>query len=211
MPGAAAAVVAVLTRSEEPLTLRQIAERAGVSHPQVSRHVERLEALGLAHRAVVGRSHQVKLTRSAAADLLRRLNRLDAVVMEHVRSTAPTLEPNAVNVAIFGSFVRGTARADSDIDVVVIAEEPSDEGWLATLAAWADDLAVVAGNPVAEMVVAVEDLPVRVDDPLWDSIAKEGSQSPASRSAMCSNRREPGWHRDARSPERPGRDAAARS
>ncbi len=173
-PGATAAILGVLTRAEQPLTLRQIAERAGVSHPQVSRHADRLEELGVIHRNVVGRSHQITLTGSAAARQLRRLAHLETAVLDHVRATAPALEPNAMNVTVFGSFARGLARSGSDIDIAVVAVDPSDEGWLGELADWVDDIAEFAGNPVAEMVLAAADLAGRAEEPVWESIMTEG-------------------------------------
>jgi predicted nucleotidyltransferase len=173
-PGAAASVVTVLARSERPLTIRQIADRAGVSHPQVSHHVDRLETLGVAEREVVGRSHQVRLTASAVSALLRRLVRVDQQVLDHARNSAPELEPNAVSVTVFGSFARGTARAGSDIDVAVVAHDVGDEHWLALLSRWVDELSEVAGNPVAEILVSVEELADRTEDPVWLAIADEG-------------------------------------
>ncbi len=174
-PGVTAAVLAVLARTEQPLTLRQVADRAGVSHPQVGRHVDRLEELGVVRRSVVGRSHQVTLTDGAAGRQLRRLARLDRAVLDHMRATAQALEPNALSVTVFGSFARGTAGIESDIDVAVVAEDPADEDWLSKLATWADDVADFAGNPVAEMVLAAADLASRADDPVWSAIRIEGS------------------------------------
>lgn len=173
-PGASASVLAVLSRTEQPLTIRQVAERSGVSHPQVGRHVARLEALGVVSREVVGRSHLVRLTGSAASEALRRLDQVGREVLDHARTTAEELQPNALSVTVFGSFARGTAVAGSDIDVAIVAADPDDEAWLATLARWADVLAERAGNPVAEIVVSVEELVERSGDPVWVAVMAEG-------------------------------------
>jgi DNA-binding Lrp family transcriptional regulator len=77
LPGVGAAVLSVLARTTQPLTIRQLAERAGASHPQVSNRVEHFERLGVVRREMVGRSHLVTLTASAASDLVRRLTFLD--------------------------------------------------------------------------------------------------------------------------------------
>lgn len=173
-PGVGSSVLAVLARADQPLTLRQIADRAGASHPQVSRHVDQFEALGVVRREVVGRSHLVILTRSAAADIVRRFDLLQEEVLAYMCRTASRLEPNAVSVVLFGSFARGTAGAGSDIDVAVVTRSEADELWLEQLGDWVDDVAVHAGNPVAEIVVARDELVERLDDPVWERIRTEG-------------------------------------
>ena len=173
-PGAGGAVLDVLARTEQPLSMRQVADRAGVSHPQVSRHVERLERLGVVHREVVGRSHLVSLTSSVAARTLRDLASLDEVVLRYLRNTASSLQPDAISVVVFGSFARGEATEHSDLDVAVVVDGVVSEGWLEDLSRWVDDVAAFAGSPVSEIVVDVEELPARMDDPLWVAILAEG-------------------------------------
>lgn len=173
-PGAAASVVSVLARTPQPLTLRQIAERAGISHPQVARHVDRLEDLGVVRRTIVGRGHQVTLTDSAASELLRRIVHLDETVLDRMRTTASQLGQNAVSVTVYGSFARGQAVTGSDIDVAVIAEDPTDQQWLDDLAAWVEAIAEFAGNPVAEIVIGTDEVASRAAEPLWTAIRSEG-------------------------------------
>lgn len=175
-PGAAGAVLGVLTRTTQPLTVRQLADRADVSHPQVSHHVDRLETLGVVHRYVAGRSHQIILTDGAAAVLLRRFAGLHDDVLDHMRTTAAEFDPAPDSIVVFGSFARGSARADSDIDIAVVASPAwvADEDCLAQLASWLDEVAAFAGNPVAEILVTPDDLDDRRDEPVWESIRDEG-------------------------------------
>ena len=175
VPGAAGAVLGVLTRTTEPLTVRQLADRANVSHPQVSHHVERLETLGVVSRHIAGRSHQITLTDGAAAFLLRQFAGLRDDVLDHMRATAAELDPAPDSIVVFGSFGRGTARAHSDIDIAVVASPAwvADEGCLAQLASWLDEVAAFAGNPVAEILVTPSDLADRRDEPIWGSIRDE--------------------------------------
>lgn len=173
-PGATAAVLEVLARTTQPLSLRQVADRAGISHPQVARHVERLERLGVVHREVVGRSHLVRLTTSAAARMLRDLAALDATVLQYMRDTASALHPAPLSIVVFGSFARGEATEHSDIDVAVIVDRAADERWMEGLSRWVDDVAAFAGNPVAEIVVDADNLVARVDNPLWAAAIAEG-------------------------------------
>lgn len=173
-PGSGAAVLAVLARTTQPLSMRQIAERAGVSHPQVSRRVQQYEALGVVRREVIGRSHVVTLAPSAAAALIRAFDGLQDEVVKFLRRTAPALEPNALSVTLFGSFARRSAGAASDIDIAIVVAR-RDDGWLEDLSGWVEDVAVFAGNPVAEIVVERRELAERADDPLWHTIAREGA------------------------------------
>lgn len=167
-------MLTVLARGKRPLTLRQIAERAGVSHPQVARHVERFEALGIVQREVVGRSHQVLLVDGAIGSLISRFVRVDQVVLERMRATAGQLEPNAVSVVVFGSFARGTADARSDIDVAVVADDPNSDEWLTRLSSWVEEITGFSGSPVAEIVVSTHEFADRLDEPLWGVIQAEG-------------------------------------
>lgn len=173
-PGAAAAVVGVLIRSEQPLSLRQVGERAGVSHPQVARHVDRLEELGIVTRRVVGRSHLVELTGAVGALVLRHFSSLDQPVWDHMRATSAVLMPNALSVTVFGSFARGSARAGSDIDIAIVATDPDDESWSTLLDGWVAEVSALAGNPVAEIVLSRKELLARRLDPVWQSITVEG-------------------------------------
>ncbi len=175
-PGVGAAVLAVLSETEEPLTIRQVAERAGATHPQVASHLERFEALGVVSRRVVGRSHLVTLTDSAASELVRSLSHLRDAVLDRMRATADAIEPPAQSIIVFGSFARGTATAESDVDIAVVAPpgRADDEAWLASLSSWLDRVSEFAGNPVAEIVVADQELAERVSEPLWEEIRREG-------------------------------------
>lgn len=173
-PGASAAVLAVLARAERPMTLRQIGDRAGVSHPQVARHVERFQMLGLVRREVVGRSHHVQLVDGAVGSLVRRLGRVDELVIDRMRATAARLEPNTMSIVVFGSFARGAAGPESDIDVAIVAADPELPVWLEEVSGWVEEMAEYSGSPVAEIVVSLHELAERSDEALWQAISAEG-------------------------------------
>jgi DNA-binding transcriptional ArsR family regulator len=175
-PGVGSAVLAVLADTQQPLTIRQLAERAGASHPRVGQHVDRFEALGLVQREVVGRSHLVRLTDTAAAQLVRRLVRVREEVVTFMESAAAELDPPATSIVVFGSFARGTARAGSDIDVAIVAPpgRVADDTWSQQVSAWVDAVSDYAGNPVAEIVLGLDDLAPRGSDPLWRDVRREG-------------------------------------
>lgn len=175
-PGVGSAVLSVLSRAGGPLTLRQIADLAGASHPQVGRHIDHFESLGVVERRVAGRAHLVSLTDSAASELIRRFDRLAEEVMDYMRQSAARIDPAPASIIVFGSFPRGAARANSDIDVAIIAPpgHADDDAWLELVANWVEDVAVFAGNPVAEIIVEPDEFAARRHEPLWEAISREG-------------------------------------
>ncbi len=62
-------------------------------------------------------------------------------------------QPDCLAAWLFGSLVRGTSRADSDVDVAVLVARPAD-GTLADLhLEWAGDLSALLGREVDLVVV----------------------------------------------------------
>jgi predicted nucleotidyltransferase len=153
-PGARGAIIDVLTRVQRGMTIRQLAERAGVSHPQASRHIADLERLGVVRREHVGRSHVITLSDTMAAQLLRRLTSLREDAIGAMRSAVRSIDPAPVALILFGSFARGDDDAASDIDVLVLVEDAAHEDAIeASLSEWCGRVATLTGNPVAEIVV----------------------------------------------------------
>lgn len=176
-PGARSSVLAVLARSPEPLTIRQIAERCDITHPSVATHVDALEHLGVVHRRIAGRSHLVSLNDSLTADLVRQIDDLTHRATVAMRQMAEELiDPAPFSVILFGSFVRGSAGPDSDIDVAVIAPPglADDEHFCESIGRWTDRVSALLGNPVAELIVGIDDLAAKQDLALWESIRTEG-------------------------------------
>jgi DNA-binding Lrp family transcriptional regulator len=140
------------------MTIRQIADRAGVSHAQAARHIRDLEGLGIVRREHLGRSHRITLTDTMVSDLILRLARLRDEVIVEMRSAAKAIDPQPSAMALFGSFARGDDDAASDIDVLVVVDEVArgdaiDE----TLGQWCHTVAARTGNAVAEIVVTLEE------------------------------------------------------
>jgi predicted nucleotidyltransferase len=121
MPGARGAVLAALLRTGAPLTGRRIhALVDGHSLGAVQQALRSLEQIGLITTETIGRAgvHRVNESHDAIAPL-RSLASPIEMLTRVVRDTASAVE----TVIVFGSVARGEARADSDIDLVVIAPE----------------------------------------------------------------------------------------
>ena len=172
-PGARGAVLDVLTRVHRGMTICQLADRAGVSHPQASRHVDDLGRLGIVRREHVGRSRVITLTDTLAAALLRGVTGLRQDVIRTMQRTATSIEPRSVAITLFGSFARGDDDADSDIDVLVVADDAMPEGAIdESLASWCGQVSELTGNSVAEIVTTRSSL-ATMNRALRDAIERD--------------------------------------
>ncbi|MEI5674967.1 MULTISPECIES: nucleotidyltransferase domain-containing protein [unclassified Nocardioides] len=121
MPGARGAVLAVLLRTGEPLTGRQIHGIVSDEHSlwSVQEALKALTDLGLVTSRTVGRAgiHEINEAHASVAPLRALLDpiaSLRAAVSEAVGSEVEA-------VLLFGSIARGEATEASDVDLAVIA------------------------------------------------------------------------------------------
>lgn len=120
MPGARGAALAALLRTGTPLTGRRVHALVADRHSlgAVQQALRDLERLGLITTESVGRAgvHRINEGHAAIAPLralASPIEMLTRVVEETVRGVDA--------VIVFGSVARGDARANSDVDLVVIA------------------------------------------------------------------------------------------
>lgn len=124
MPEARGAVIAVLLRTVTALTGRRSHALAG-SHSlgAVQQALRDLKRIGVITTERIGRAGVHHMNESHEAIVpLRSLASPIEILTRVVRATAPGVEA----VIVFGSVGRGETRADSDIDLVVIAPEDWD-------------------------------------------------------------------------------------
>ena len=120
----------LLKRKGESFTVRGLARATGVSHPETSKILARLEGLGVVRLQPAGRAYQVILytesyfVRTAIEPLLK----ADEGVLPALVSTVrPFFEGGAVeSVAIFGSVARGEAGPGSDVDLLMVSDDEGD-------------------------------------------------------------------------------------
>jgi predicted nucleotidyltransferase len=184
IPGVQGRVLTVLARTETELTMRTVAELAGVSANQATVVLNRLVHLGLVERREVGSAALVCLVRdNEAARAVLALVDLQRGVLTRLAAEAGKIRPAPACLAVFGSFARGDARhaAHENSDIDVLAMPPpgmeSDRGqWTTTLGEWADRAARIAGNPVNLLEVTADELPklIRRRDRPWRTIVDEG-------------------------------------
>lgn len=69
--------------------------------------------------------------------------------MDRLRLLAAEVEPGPPALVIFGSFARGEANSDSDIDVLAVRPDRADsEAWTDAIFAFATSARRLTGNPV---------------------------------------------------------------
>lgn len=185
IPGARGAVLAVLLRTGEPLTGRQIHGIVSDDHSlwSVQEGLKALTRLGLVETRTVGRAgvHVINEAHASIAPLRALVDPMAALKV----AVAEEVVSNVDAVLLFGSIARGEATVDSDIDLAVIAA-PSWEGRAeledvvrARLGNDCDVL-VFTRSEFARMATANE--PV-VSDILRDGVALVGSKPQGKRGA----------------------------
>lgn len=125
IPGARGAALSLLLRTGAPLTGRRIHALIDGRHSlgAVQQALRDLERFGLITTETVGRAgvHRINDKHEALAPLRSIASPLDMLK----RVVGETAE-GAQAVIAFGSVARGEATADSDVDLVVIADEDWD-------------------------------------------------------------------------------------
>lgn len=180
IPGVQGRVLTVLARTEAELTMRSVAELAGVSANRATVVLNRLVRLGIVERRDVGASALVRLVReNEAARSVLSLVDLRQGVLARLAGEARKIRPAPACLVVFGSFARGDAHENSDIDVLAVppSEAQVDDGrWTAALGQWSDRAARIAGNPVNLLEATMDELPklVRREREPWRTIVEEG-------------------------------------
>ena len=180
IPGAQGRVLTVLARTEAELTMRAVAELAGVSANQTTVVLNRLVRLGLVERRDVGSAGLVRLIRdNEAARAVLALADLQRGVLARLAGEARKIRPAPACLVVFGSFARGDAHENSDIDVLAVrplGPKVDDGRWTTALGLWTDRASWIAGNPVNLLDVTMVELSslVRREREPWRTIVEEG-------------------------------------
>lgn len=180
IPGVQGRVLGVLARADSRLTMRQVAQLAGVSVNRAVAVLNELVHLGLVERREVGSAALVRLDwENEVAKVVIALQGVRADVVAALRSRTDRIVPTPASLVLFGSFVRGEATADSDVDVLAVRPDgigPEDTRWHDSLGRWAEVATHIAGNPVNLVVVGADEVPALLKRrrSVWGDIAEEG-------------------------------------
>ena len=122
-PAVRGALLQVLARLEQPVTRRQLAAAAAVAPGKASAVIEDLIRAGLVNETVAGRSSMVVLNRyHLAVGPLLALAGLRGELIRRLRERLS--EWSGLEGAwLFGSVARGDADGESDIDLLIVAQD----------------------------------------------------------------------------------------
>lgn len=180
IPGVQGRILAVLAESTGELNMRTIAELSGVSLAQSSRVLPDLVELGLVERREVPPSSLFRLVPDhVVTGPLLALARSRDRIIEEMGRLASELAVVPVSVIVFGSFARGQADAESDIDVVFVrpsATDEDDEVWSASVEQWRSAIRRMSGNRVEVLEVGSDEIArrLRSSQSVWRHIRREG-------------------------------------
>jgi predicted nucleotidyltransferase len=170
--------LATLPQGESGNRLHQLAGTSSARSTQ--RALARLERVGLVSADSVGPARLYKLNRrhvlwdtvfSGLAGAARTEQRLGEIVQRALADHA--------SVAVFGSFARGDAGPESDIDLVIVWTDDVDfdtqDGVIQTIET---EVRLLTGNDVQILTVDARDLRrmAQADDPLLESWRRDARQ-----------------------------------
>ena len=175
-PAVRGSLLQALARLEQPVTRRQLAAVAGVAPGNASAVIEDLIRSGLVSETVAGRSSMVTLNRRhLAAGPVLALAGLRGELIRRLRERLSEW-PDLRGAWLFGSVARGDADSDSDVDLLIVAddlESPDLHERLSQLYAdirsWTgNDLQIVEHSPSSWRKL------VRTKNPLVEQIRLDG-------------------------------------
>jgi predicted nucleotidyltransferase len=185
-PAVRGALLQALARLEQPVTRRQLAAAAGVAPGNASAVIEELVQSGLVSETVAGRSSMVVLNRShlAAGPVLA----LAALRGELVRRLRERLSawPYLRAAWLFGSVARGDSDSDSDIDLLIVADDLQSTELHDGLAQLHSDIRAWTGNDlqVVEHSQTSWRKLVRAKNPLIEQIRLDGIELTAGAASL---------------------------
>jgi predicted nucleotidyltransferase len=190
-PGVRGALLQALARLEQPVTRRQLALIAGVAPGHGSAVVEDLIGTGLITETPAGRSSMVALNRShLAAGPVLTLASLRGELIRRLRERMSRW-PDLRAAWLFGSVARGESTAESDIDLLIVADDLQASELHDRLARLHSDVRTWTGNDVQLIEHSQESWRklVRARNPLVEQIRRDGIALTTEASSLLGRRR----------------------
>lgn len=145
--GPRAQLLATIVQLEAPMTVRALARHAGVAPQTALTVINDLADAGIVSAEAAGRAQMVSLNREhLLAEPLIALNRTRARLIDKLGKELASWTGLA-GAWLFGSAARGTGDRQSDIDVLLVAEEGTQTTqWSESTARLVDQVLTWTGN-----------------------------------------------------------------
>ena len=179
IPGAQGKLLAVFAETTNALSVRAAARLSRVSLAQTSRILPELATLGILERADVPPSTVYRLVEdNVASRAIRLLARSRDLVLAQLGELAQSMAITPASIVVFGSFARGDAGPESDVDVVMVRPRgvESTPTWSEELEEWRHGARRLTGNEIEVVEVDERDIGSRLRSrrPVWLDIRREG-------------------------------------
>ncbi|MGZ5297100.1 MAG: nucleotidyltransferase domain-containing protein [Actinomycetota bacterium] len=164
-------------------SVREIARRAGVSHPTAASVLEgfRTQGLVVVRRTLFADEYRLNTTHILAKQLHALFageRRAATELVDTLRTEIGTRAPWVTEAIVFGSFVRSEMRPDSDLDLALICPLGKVVRLMQEMENLSDTTVARFGNPVSAIVGtgSVQEMaqPGRRGYRLWRTTAKDG-------------------------------------
>ena len=190
-PSVRGALLQALARLEQPITRRQLASAAGVAPGNASAVIGELIQTGLVLETVAGRASMVSLNRNhLAAEPVVALARLRGELIRRLHERLSAW-PDLAGAWLFGSVARGNANGDSDIDVLIVADDLESPDLHQRLAQLHTDVHSWTGNDLqlVEHSASSWRKLVRAKNPLVEQIRMDGIALAGDAPSLVASRR----------------------
>ncbi len=123
-------MIKFLLTHKASMSEREIASVLKMSHMSVNRTLRELADLNFVNYIVVGKAHLWKVNRKsyafkALSRLIEGVSTISGPIEDFRRFLLGNMPKNLAKKAVlFGSVAKGTERADSDIDIFILAKDP---------------------------------------------------------------------------------------
>jgi predicted nucleotidyltransferase len=169
-------VLAVLAQHDTGFTTGQL-QRILVRYSEegIRKVLTRLTDQGIVQAERVGNAYRYQLNHGhLAAAAITELANLPRTLLARIEERLASWSPRPVYAAVFGSAARGTMTSESDLDLLLVADDAPDGAWAEQVAALSADVAAWTGNDTRILEYKATDLAAHRDEPVLAEILRDG-------------------------------------
>jgi len=168
-------LLTVLSRVEHPLTIQEImALMPGKGSAEgIRQSAARLREHGVVLETIAGRTKSYLLNREhLLAGPIIQISNAKVALIHRVQEMIASWDPEPLCVELFGSTARNEMRLESDIDILVVFADDTDEARIELLVSQlAASIYRWTGNDARPLVYTASEVSAA---PIFDSIIREG-------------------------------------